>query len=111
MNFLRRAKPFSLGLLLGVFLLAPTLATAADPPPPPAPIPVLKLNDGRVFHNVQVKKDQPDSLLVLADEGLLKIAKSSLPPALASTYPARLPPAGSPEMVMQPFNPNPNQTA
>jgi hypothetical protein len=111
MNFLRSAKPFALGLLLGVFLLAPDLASAADPTPAPAAIPVLKLVDGRVFHNVQVKKDQPDSLLVLADEGLLKIAKSSLPAALASTYPVRLPPAGSPEMVMQPFNPNPNQTA
>jgi hypothetical protein len=111
MNFLRRAQPFALGLLWGVFLLGPALAMAAEPTPPPAPIPVLKLNDGRVFHNVQVKKDQPDSLLVLADEGLLKISKSSLPPALASTYPVRLPPAGSPDMVMPPFNPNPNQTA
>jgi hypothetical protein len=111
MTFLRRAKPVAAGLLLGVCLLGQTAAPAADPVPASAPIPVLKLNDGRVFHNVQVKKDQPDSLLVLADEGLTKIAKSRLPPALASLYPVRQPPAGSPAMVMQPFNPNPNQSS
>jgi hypothetical protein len=100
-------------LLLAVCLLAPAASPAADlgptPTPAPTPIPTLKLNDGRVLHNVQVRANQDTSIVVLATEGFLKIAKTNLPKEVADAYPSKQPPAqaAGQDMVMQPFNPNP----
>ena len=94
--------------LLAACLLASVASRAADPAPAPAPIPSMKLNDGRVLHNVRVKSNEPNSLVVLADEGFLKIAKSNLPKEVADAYPAKADAAAGPDMVMQPFNPNPS---
>ena len=98
--------------LLVACLLVPAATRAADtgagPTPTPTPIPSLKLNDGRVLHNVQVRANQDSSIVVLASEGLLKIAKTNLPKEIADAYPVKSPPAqGGSDMVMQPFNPNP----
>jgi hypothetical protein len=108
MNILHHAARRAAPLLAAACLLVAPILQAGDPvpTPTPTPIPTLKLNDGRVYHNVQVRKDQDDSLVVRADEGLLKIPKSSLPPDLASAYPVRQVQPANPDMVMQPFNPN-----
>lgn len=107
MNILNHMTRSALGLLLGGSLVVVSLLKAADsvPTPTPSPIPTLKLNDGRIFHNVQVRKDEDTGLVVRADEGLLKIPKASLPPDLAAAYPIRQAVAKG-DMVMQPFNPN-----
>jgi hypothetical protein len=97
-----------IGFLAVAFLLAPGGLSAADPGPP-APIASLQLKDGRVLHNVKVMSDEGANLVVRADEGLLKIAKSNLPAALAGTHAAKPepnPPAGPPQFVMQRFDPN-----
>jgi hypothetical protein len=109
MRILERIACLACTPLIAVCLLAPAASRAADATPTPTPtaIPTLKLNDGRVLHNVQVRKDQDDSIVVLASEGLAKIAKSNLPPDIASAYPARQAQGSSQDMVMQPFNPNP----
>jgi hypothetical protein len=65
----------------------------------------LELKDGRVLHNVRVMSDEAESIVVRADEGLLKIAKSNLPKAVAEAHPVSPQPPATPEMVMQPFNP------
>ncbi|HMD60017.1 MAG TPA: hypothetical protein VKG78_01210 [Opitutaceae bacterium] len=91
--------------LLAAGLLAPVALRAEDANPTPTPIAALKLNDGRVLHNVQVKKDQDDSIVVRADEGLVKIAKSNLPQEVADAYPAKPSAAAKTDMVMQVFNP------
>jgi hypothetical protein len=98
-------------LLLAVCLLAPPVSRAADPAPTPTPIPTLRLNDGRVLHNVQVRSNEDNSIVVRADEGLVKIAKSNLPQDVADAYPSKAAQAGGPDLVMQPFNPNPPQLA
>jgi hypothetical protein len=107
MNILKHMARLVVTPLLGGCLLAISVLSAPDPvpTPTPSPIPTLKLNDGRVFHNAQVRKDEDTSLVIRADEGLLKISKASLPPDLAGAYPIRQP-AEKAEMVMQPFNPN-----
>ena len=105
MSFLGRlASLVCIPLIAGCLLLP--ASRAAEPAAAPTPIPTLKLNDGRVLHNVQVRKDQEDSIVVLSSEGLFKIAKSNLPPAVAEAYPARQPKASAQDTVMQPFNPN-----
>ncbi len=72
----------------------------------PAPIATLQLNDGRVLHNVRIMSDEGTSLVVHADEGLMKVTKANLPQAIADLYPQKAAPAGAPEMVMKPFNPD-----
>jgi|CZKI01.1.fsa_nt_gi hypothetical protein len=99
--------------LIAVCLLAPAPSRSAEhsPTPTPTPIPVLTLDDGRVFHNVRIKSVEQDSIVVRADEGLVKIAKANLPQDLAYAYAAKSDEAGAQDMVMQPFNPNAPQAA
>jgi hypothetical protein len=86
-------------------LLAQAVGRSEDQAPAPK-IATLPLNDGRVLHNVKVMSNEGTSLVVHADEGLLKIARANLPPAVAEAYPAkRVAPAG-PETVMPAFNPD-----
>ncbi|HXQ80213.1 MAG TPA: hypothetical protein VN775_02795 [Opitutaceae bacterium] len=97
--------------VLAACLLVLAPSRAASPSPTPTPIPTLKLNDGRVLHNVVVKSNEPDSIVVRASEGLLKVAKSNLPQDLADAFPAKSDQPGAQDMVMQPFNPNAPQAA
>src|ERR1019366_153715 len=99
--------------LIAVCLLAPAPSRSAEhsPTPTPTPIPVLTLDDGRVFHNVRIKSVEQDSIVVRADEGLVKIAKANLPQDLAYAYAAKSDEAGAQDMGMQPFNPNAPQAA
>jgi len=76
---------------------------AADPTPLPSAT-TLPLKDGRVLHNVKVMEDEGESVVVKADEGLLKIAKNLLPAGFVETAPPA--PAAGSQMVMEPFNPN-----
>jgi hypothetical protein len=97
-----------IGFLVAAVLLAPLGLAAADPNPPAA-MPSVELKDGRVLHNVKVMADEGANLVVRADEGLLKIAKSNLPTAFADTYAAKpqpIPLAGPVQYVMQRFDPN-----
>jgi hypothetical protein len=99
-----RARIFA--LLLGAVLLLPAAVRAADPAP--AVWATLELRGGRVLHHVKVIANEPDSLVVRADEGLIKVAKASLLPPAAGFYPLSAPPRSeSTEMIMQPFDPNP----
>ncbi len=107
MKALAHIAPGSCLLLAAVCLLGPAPLPAADPDAAPTPIPTLKLNDGRVFHNVQVRSNEENSIVVRADEGLVKIAKTNLPQDVADAYPSKPSQAGNSNMVMQPFNPNP----
>jgi hypothetical protein len=113
MSFFARIAPAACVALACLCLVVPAGLGADEPIPVPTPIPSLKLNDGRVLHNVQVRKDQDDSIVVRADEGLVKIAKTNLPKAIADAYPPKQAQAQSQpadqEMVMQPFNADPNQ--
>jgi hypothetical protein len=97
-----------IGFLAAAVVLASGALTAADPTSP-APLPSVELKDGRVLHNMKVMSDEGANVVVRADEGLLKIAKSDLPAALADTYAAKptpVPPTGPPQFVMQRFDPN-----
>ncbi|HUJ44804.1 MAG TPA: hypothetical protein VLW52_14485 [Opitutaceae bacterium] len=49
----------------------------------------IALTDGRVLHDAEIKSDQPASVTILCKEGLLSIAKRSLPPELAAKHPVR----------------------
>lgn len=114
-----RAASLPCLLLAAACLLAAPGSGAADPTPTPTPtpIPTLKLNDGRVLHNVQVRANQDDSIVVRADEGLMKVAKTNLPREIADAYPAKQAPAQpqaqttGPDTVMQAFDANPSQQA
>src|ERR1017187_1780459 len=115
MRFFARIATFPwLPLFAACLLAAPGLG-ADVPTPTPKPIPTLRLNDGRALHNVQVRKDQDDCIVVRADEGLLKIAKTNLPREVADAYPAKQGQSqdqarpASQETVMQQFNADPNQ--
>ena len=87
---------------------APTPVSTPEPTPTPASslIPSVALKDGRVLHNVKIMDDEPDSIVVHANEGLIKVAKSDLPPGIAKPAAAVDPLMGGPDMVMQPFDPN-----
>lgn len=100
-----RAASVLCGFMLAACLPAP--ASRGADAPPPAPWATLELKGGRVLHNAKVIADEPDSVVVRADEGLVKVAKASLPPAVAALYPAKAPPPAAQEMVMQPFDANP----
>jgi len=99
-----------LGVLLAAFSLAPPSARAADSAPAPA-VGALPLKDGRILHNVRVIADEGDSVVVRADEGLVKVAKVDLPSALSASYPAPTPTPATEQMVMVPFNPNQTDAA
>jgi hypothetical protein len=94
-----------LGVLLVVCFLVSSPMVAADPAP--QVVATLNLGDGRVLHNAKVIADEGDSVVFKADEGLVKVAKSDLPPALSPAFPAPPPPPDTSKMVMVPFNPNP----
>jgi hypothetical protein len=70
------------------------------------PWPELALKGGRVLHNAKVLSDEGDNVVVRCDEGLVKVAKSSLPQAASAAYPARPEAAAPQEMVMAPFDPD-----
>lgn len=74
---------------------------------PPSVIPTLELTTGRVLHHVKVISVEPDSLIVNSDEGLVKVAKSTLPPSVPQAAPSAPEASSGPQMVMQPFNPAP----
>jgi hypothetical protein len=69
----------------------------------------LALKGGRVLHNAKVMSDEGDSVVIRCDEGLVKVAKASLPQAASEAGLAKAPAPPGPEMVMQPFNPDPIQ--
>jgi hypothetical protein len=94
-----------MAFLVAAFLLAPGALRGADAGPPAA-VASIALKDGRILHNVRVMSEEADSIVVRADEGLIKIAKSDLPKEAAGAYPAKQVAPAGPEFVMQPFNPN-----
>jgi len=85
--------------------LMPVAAGAAETPLPAA-MATLALKDGRILHNVRVMSDEGASVVVRADEGLLKISKADLPQAVTSALPEKAPTSDTPEYVMQRFDPN-----
>jgi hypothetical protein len=98
-----KAAP-GLGVLLVACLFAPTLAMATDSAP--AAVATLNLGDGRLLHNAKVIVDEGDSVVIKSDEGLTKVAKADLPPALGTAYPTPKPTPDTSNMVMVPFNPS-----
>jgi hypothetical protein len=95
-----------IGFVAAAVLLAPAGLVAADPGTE-APMASVQLKDGRVLHNVKIMSDEGANVVVRADEGLLKIAKSNLPAALAgTTSPPPPPETGPTQYVMQRFDPN-----
>jgi len=111
MRFLARIASHLCLPVLAACLLMPAVSPAGDPGPTPTPIATLKLNDGRVLHNVVVKSNEADSIVVRASEGLLKVAKANLPQDLADAYPSKPEQPGAQDTVMQPFNPNAPQVS
>jgi hypothetical protein len=103
-----RTASACVGMLLAACLLAPADLGAADSAAAP-PVAALQLKDGRILHNARVIADEGDSVVVRADEGLVKVAKVDLPPAVATFYPAPTPTPAAEQMVMVPFNPNPSE--
>jgi hypothetical protein len=99
-----------IGFLVAGWLTVTAASSAADATTP-APIALVQLKDGRQLHNVKVMSNEPASIVVRADEGLIKISKSNLPQSVADLYPARVAPTPTPELVMQPFNPSPGLMA
>jgi hypothetical protein len=98
-------SPARLLVLAATFLFAPLALKAADPGLP-GPFALLPLKDGRLLHNVRIISNQPDSIVVKADEGLLKLAKANLPQGVASVIPAKAAAPARPVYVTQPFNPD-----
>jgi hypothetical protein len=97
--------PARLGFLLAAWVLTASVALAD--PAAAQPIASVALKDGRVLHNVKILESRDTSIVVHADEGLMKIMRSNLPAGLATPAPQRpADTAAGPEMVMEPFNPN-----
>jgi hypothetical protein len=98
-------SPARLGFLIAACLLgSPGLRADAGPS---RLIPSVALKDGRTLHNVKVMSSEDDSIVVHADEGLMKIMKSLLPPGFAAgaqDKAAEVAPGS--DLVMQAFNPN-----
>lgn len=93
--------------VLGAALVLIAAVAAADPPAPPTQWTVLELKGGRVLHNARLISNETDSIVVRADEGLVKVAKVTLPDSVAALYAVKAPVAGPPEMMMVPFNGDP----
>ena len=70
-------------LALTAFVLLARAATAGEA------FDEIRLTDGRVLHQAEIKSDQPASVTILCKEGLLSVAKRLLPPALAAKHPVR----------------------
>jgi hypothetical protein len=94
-----------IGALLAACVLAAAASRGADAGAQ-GPWDALALKGGRVLHNARVLSDEGDSVVIRCDEGLVKVAKSSLPQAAADAYPAKPQAPAGPEMVMMPFNPD-----
>jgi hypothetical protein len=94
-----------LALVAAVCLMAAPVARPEDGAPPGKFV-TLPLNDGRVLHNVKIMSNEGTSLVVHADEGLLKIARANLPQAVADAYPAKVAAPSGPQTVMHSFNPD-----
>jgi hypothetical protein len=108
---MRPAARTGLALALVLWLLAPGLRADPNPSPSPTPSPApvletLDLKDGRVLHHVRIMEDEDTAIVVHADEGLLKIAKSLLPAGVAKPAPDASV-GGDGDTIMAPFNPNP----
>jgi hypothetical protein len=93
--------------VLGWVLVVIAAVATADPPVRPTQWTVLELKGGRVLHNVKLISDETDSIVVRADEGLVKVAKSTLPDAVAVFFAVKALPPGPTEMMMVPFNGDP----
>jgi hypothetical protein len=91
-------------MLLAAILLAQAALRATDAAPPSS-FELLELKDGRVLHHVKVMSEEPDSIVVRADEGLVKVEKADLPKAAAEIYAVK-PGPKEPELMMQRFDPN-----
>jgi hypothetical protein len=98
-----RARLYAAFLL--AWCLAPQGARASDAAPPTV-MASLELKDGRVLHHARIMSEETDSVVIRADEGLVKVSKSDLPPSVAGSAPAKPVSPPGPEMVMQSFNPN-----
>jgi hypothetical protein len=96
---------FRRGLFMAAFASAACASRGADPGPA-GPWDSLALKGGRVLHNATVLSDEGDNVVIRCDEGLVKVAKSSLPQAAADAFPAKAPAPAAVQMVMQPFNPD-----
>jgi hypothetical protein len=97
-----------IGFLSAACLLVPLMLAADAPAPTPTPAPVrpMVLKDGRVLHNARVMTDEGASVFIHADEGLLQVLKSNLPPGVADVVPQKAPDPSAPEYVMERFDPN-----
>ncbi len=98
-----------LGAYLGCFqamvFCFPFALLASDPAPADPPGSLI-LRDGRVLHHVRTLSDEGASLVVSADEGVIKVDKADLPVAAGTAArPAAADKAG-PELVMRPFDPD-----
>jgi hypothetical protein len=103
MRFRATIAALRIGLVLAAGSWA-ALSRGADPAL--GPWPELPLKGGRVLHGAKVLSDEGANLVLRCDEGLVKVAKSDLPPSVAAAYPqAPDAPPGS-QMVMRPFDPD-----
>ena len=91
--------------LAAVFLLGAAGARASADPGAASPYGSLQLRDGRVLHHVRTLSDEGASVVVSSDEGMVKLDKADLPDA-APGAPAPAKAASSPQLVMEPFNPD-----
>lgn len=102
-----RSRATTAALRIGLLLAALSWAApsrGADPDK--GPWGELALKGGRVLHNAKVLSDEGDNLVVRCDEGLVKVAKTNLPPAVAEAYPTAPAAPSGPQMVMMPFDPD-----
>ena len=99
---MRRRAFIGLVLALGAW----ASAACADP----APGADLALKDGRVLHHASILRDEGQSLVIRADEGLVKVSKDDLPDPVPGALPVKTADAPAPAepvpLVMQPFNPD-----
>ncbi len=67
----------------------------------------LELLDRRVLHHVRVLEDEGTSIVVRADEGLIKVPKDDLPASAHISSPPKVAASGaSDSLVMKPFDPD-----
>jgi hypothetical protein len=88
----------------GLLLTACLLARGAADPGATGSWESLVLKGGRVLHRARILSDEGESVVIRCDEGLLKVAKSSLPAPFSD--PARPEAPAAAQMVMQPFDPD-----
>lgn len=99
----RPLRVLALGLVLAASLGAAEL------------VGTIELRGGRTLHNAKILSDQWDSVVVFATEGMIKVKKTDLPPALLAKYPMREapppppPPLVSPKVIVE--EPSPKKSA